>query len=248
MTKPEMVAFIDRYLTYNPSCDLTQIADTFPNPPTEFEWVSLIENLVLSRHLKTHGNGNHVLTSPIKPKSHKQELLMYLYNSDKHKTDIKPLIKSINISKDELCLLLQTMYAKKEINSDNLWRPYKMAGSDKTIEDFEFNFWLTNEGEQLVTNKYLYKPTMQHFGDVVSGDKVMGNKHIGDNIQGSNFRDFKPTINPPIADTVHPKSTENKNLLSKFLGWILQHLQALLLMVAAGLIVAFISFMCGWVG
>jgi hypothetical protein len=41
-------------------------------------------------------------------------------------------------------------------------------------------------------------------GDIISGDKVMG-----DNVQDSSFRDFKPTICPPIADTKHPKKTKS---------------------------------------
>jgi hypothetical protein len=218
MTKSEMVSFIDRYLTYNNSVDLNQLTDSsaFPHPPSSRDWDLLIEELVSKNHLGTHGNGNHFLASPINPKTHKQELMTYLYNSDKHKTDIKPLIKSINISKDDLCVLLHTLYAKKEINSDNLWRPNKMAESDKTIDDFEFNFWLTNDGEQLVANKYLSKSIVQHIDNSVKDSVVITQSRFENSPVDLKYQNKLVTQDPNSDTTI-------KSKILNFFSWIVAH-------------------------
>jgi hypothetical protein len=257
MTKPEMVAFIDRYLTYNSSVDLKQLTgkSDFPHPPSETEWDLLIEELEAKGHLNTHGNGNHFLTSPIKPTSHKQELLMYLYNSDKSMTDIKPLLKSINISRQEIIDLLRDLEGTKEnpliIESDRQWRPFtgSRGGALQLIDELPFNFRLTPQGRQFVADKYLSKPSIHveqlNTGDIFGGDKIGGDKVIGDKVQGSSFRDFKSTINPPIVDTVQPMLAATKTLLSRTVNWMLEHIIATII---TGLIIAFIVFRLGWTG
>ncbi len=61
MTKDEMTTFIDTYLSDKQSCDLYQVTDTFPSPPTEQQWSMHVEDLVLTGHLKQHPNGAHAV-------------------------------------------------------------------------------------------------------------------------------------------------------------------------------------------
>lgn len=61
MTKDEMTDFIEKYLSDKISSDLIEECDNFPNPPTEHEWISHIENLVKSGHLLEHPSRTHIV-------------------------------------------------------------------------------------------------------------------------------------------------------------------------------------------
>jgi predicted transcriptional regulator len=102
----------------------------------------------------------------------RKEILLHLFNSRQIITDIRPLIKSLAMTRKEIIDTFSALEHDDILQSDKQWRKYKIisAGVEKTVDEVPFNFWLTPEVEQLVLNRYVDKPIIK-----------IDNLHQGDN-------------------------------------------------------------------
>ncbi len=91
-----------------------------------------------------------------------------------------------------------------------------MAESDKTIDDFEFNFWLTNDGEQLVANKYLSKSIVQHIDNSVKDSVVITQSRFENSPVDLKYQNKLVTQDPKSETTI-------KSKILNFFSWIVAH-------------------------
>lgn len=181
MTTEDMTNFIDKYLTDHPDCWLQDDTDTdlFPHPPTSQDWDLLIEDLTLSGHLLKHPNGRHILATKKAPTDFRKEILLHLHNSTSVMTDLRPLIKSLQMTRKEIIDTFSVLEYDGIVKSDTKWRDFTItrAGVSLTVDQVPFNFRLTQPGQQFVSDKYLKNATIHKTTTVTN----IGNLHQGDN-------------------------------------------------------------------
>lgn len=223
MTKDEMFAFIDEYLSDKPNCDLYQDTDTdkFPHPPTPHEWDFLIGDLVLTGHLKQHPNGAHVVARKpivkqvVNPATRQIEIAKTLlqYLLDNRTLPIDPrLAFTPRLSKSDLPLL-------DKVLAD--FKTFSIATPSTGFGDFD-RFVLTEKGVGIAMKNDGYAQFLNGLSTEQKAQVTIGDIHIGDKIQGSTFRDFKPIStsnnevvnNPPAQNPI-----KTKRIWDKMLHW-----------------------------
>lgn len=94
----------------------------------------------------------------------RKEILLELFNSTSNGwTDLKPKIKSLDLTRKEIIDLFSVLEHDGIIKSDNQWGQIKItsAGTTPSIDELQFYFRLTPKGEDLVINRYQPKQPIQ---------------------------------------------------------------------------------------